>query len=62
MNRKDIAEIAKTHSIKREIASPDFFEGALMGNGNLGVVACTRPDAIVLYLGHNDIWDIRVEE
>ncbi|MBQ1862943.1 MAG: hypothetical protein II149_05455 [Clostridia bacterium] len=62
MNRKDIPEIAKTHSIKREVASPDFFEGAVMGNGNLGVVVCTRPDAIVLYLGHNDIWDIRIEE
>ena len=62
MNAFDILATAKKHSIKKDIAAPDFFEGALMGNGDLGVVACTRPDGIVLYLGHNDIWDIRIEE
>lgn len=62
MKTTDILAIAKKHSIKQELAAPDFFEGALMGNGNLGLVVCTRPDGIVLYLGHNDIWDIRIEE
>ena len=62
MNVQDTLLLAKKHAIRRDVASPDFFEGALMGNGNLGVVACTRPDALVLHLGHNDIWDIRIEE
>ena len=62
MKRFDILSMAKKHSIRKELAAPDFFEGALLGNGDMGVVACTRPDAIVLHLGHNDIWDIRIEE
>lgn len=62
MHVNDILSIAKSHSIHRDIASPDFFEGALMGNGDLGVVVCTRPDGIVLHLGHNSIWDIRIAE
>jgi hypothetical protein len=28
----------------------------------MGVIVCTRPDAVVLYFGHNDVWDIRVAE
>ena len=37
MRKSDILSIAKKHPITREIASPDFFEGALLGNGGLGV-------------------------
>lgn len=62
MRRQDIFSVAKKHPIVRDVASPDFFEGALLGNGGLGVTVCTRPDAIVLYFGHNNIWDIRIEE
>ena len=62
MRQFSIWETAKKHSIRKELAAPHFFEGALLGNGNLGVVVCTRPDAIVLHLGHNNIWDIRIEE
>ena len=62
MQTADVISYAKKHSIKRDVAAPDFFEGALMGNGNLGVVVCTRPDGMVLYFGHNNIWDIRIEE
>lgn len=58
----DIIPLAKKHSIKKNCAAPDFFEGAVMGNGNLGVIVCSRPDAIVLYFGHNNIWDIRISE
>jgi alpha-L-fucosidase 2 len=42
--------------------APDFFEGALLGNGGLGAVVTTRPDAIVVHFGHNEVWDVRVEE
>ena len=28
----------------------------------MGVVVATRPDAVRLYFGHNDVWDIRVGE
>ena len=62
MNQLDSICMAEKHSITHELAAPDFFEGALLGNGNLGVVVCTRPDGISLHLGHNDIWDIRIAE
>ena len=42
--------------------APGFFEGALLGNGGLGVVVTTRPDAVCLHFGHNNVWDIRVRE
>ena len=53
---------AKTHGIRMDKPAPDFFEGALLGNGGMGVVVCTRPDAVVLYFGHNNVWDIRIAE
>jgi hypothetical protein len=56
------AEQAKQHPIVRKGPAPDFFEGALIGNGGMGVVVCTRPDAVVLRFGHNDVWDIRISE
>ena len=62
MKKSDIVTLAKKHSIQKDLPSPDFFEGAILGNGNLGVVVSTRPDAVVCYFGHNDIWDIRIEE
>lgn len=58
----DVFAAAGRHPICKDNAAPDFFEGALLGNGDLGVVACTRPDGIVLHLGHNNIWDIRISE
>jgi len=55
-------EEAGQHSIVRNTPAPDFFEGALIGNGGMGVVVCTRPDAVVFRFGHNDVWDIRIAE
>jgi alpha-L-fucosidase 2 len=55
-------ERAKLHPIKADKPAIDFFEGALLGNGGLGVDVTTRPDAIVIYFGHNNVWDIRVAE
>ncbi|MFC5266739.1 glycoside hydrolase N-terminal domain-containing protein [Kribbella qitaiheensis] len=52
----------KHGSITHEGAAPDFFEGALLGNGGLGAVVTTRPDAVAIHFGHNEVWDIRVEE
>jgi alpha-L-fucosidase 2 len=56
------AQLAKRHSIVYDKPAPRFFEGALLGNGGMGVVATTRPDAIVFYFGHNNVWDIRIAE
>jgi hypothetical protein len=53
---------AKLHPIIRNSPAPDFFEGALIGNGGMGIVVCTRPDAVVLRFGHNNVWDIRISE
>ena len=53
---------AGLHPIVRNSPAIDFFEGAVLGNGGLGAVVCTRPDAVVIYLGHNDVWDIRLAE
>ncbi|SFD47607.1 Glycosyl hydrolase family 65, N-terminal domain [Chitinophaga sp. CF118] len=55
-------ELAAKHSIIYNKPAPGFFEGALLGNGGLGIVVTTRPDAIVFYFGHNNIWDIRIAE
>jgi len=53
---------AKQHPIKYDKPAVDFFEGALLGNGAMGVVVNTRPDAIELHFGHNSVWDIRIAE
>ncbi|MEK8128288.1 hypothetical protein WMW72_10270 [Paenibacillus filicis] len=55
-------EQAGQHPIQFDGPAPDFFEGALLGNGGLGVVVTTRPDAVLLHLGHNNVWDIRIAE
>ncbi len=54
--------IAKKHFIKADKPAPGFFEGALLGNGAMGVVVTTRPDAIAIRFGHNNVWDIRIAE
>ncbi len=51
---------AKTHPMVFDRPGPDFFTGALLGNGGLGAVVCTRPDAIMIHFGHNDVWDQRI--
>ncbi len=55
-------ERSKLHPIISDKPAIDFFEGALLGNGGMGVVVTTRPDGIVIYFGHNNVWDIRVAE
>lgn len=55
-------EIARRSKIERDLPTPDFFEGMLLGNGDIGVVITVRPDAIGLHLGKGDCWDIRVDE
>lgn len=54
--------IASQYPIVVGKPAPDFFEGALLGNGGMGIVVTTRPDAICLHFGHNNVWDIRVTE
>ena len=58
----DSFERAKIHPIVSDRPAIDFFDGALLGNGAMGVVVTTRPDAVVLYFGHNNVWDIRIAE
>lgn len=53
---------AKKHPIRYDKPAADFFEGALLGNGGLGAVVTTRPDGIMIYFGHNNVWDIRIAE
>jgi alpha-L-fucosidase 2 len=55
-------DIARMYPVISNKPSPGFFEGALLGNGGMGVNVTTRPDAVVLYFGHNNVWDIRLEE
>ena len=54
--------IAKRHQIVRDLPTPNFFEGMLLGNGDIGVCVTVRPDALGLHLGKEDSWDIRVSE
>ena len=53
---------AKLHPLASDRPAIGFFEGVLLGNGAMGVVVTTRPDAVVLYFGHNNVWDIRIAE
>ena len=55
-------ERSRLHPIVSDKPAIDFFEGALLGNGGMGVVVTTRPDGIVIYFGHNNVWDIRIAE
>ncbi|MCF6357494.1 MAG: glycoside hydrolase family 95 protein [Draconibacterium sp.] len=55
-------ERAKLHPLTFEKPAVDFFEGALLGNGAMGVVVTTRPDGVMIYFGHNSVWDIRIAE
>ena len=56
------AQIARRHRITRDLPTPNFFEGMLLGNGDIGVCVTVRPDALGLHLGKEDSWDIRVSE
>ena len=62
--REDLSafNIAKRHTFIRDLPTPDFFEGMLLGNGDIGVCVTVRPDALGLHIGKNDCWDIRVSE
>ncbi|HZQ52520.1 MAG TPA: hypothetical protein VFB14_09995 [Bryobacteraceae bacterium] len=53
---------ARRHRIVRNLPTPDFFEGMLLGNGDIGVCVTARPDALGLHIGKSDSWDIRVSE
>jgi alpha-L-fucosidase 2 len=58
----DSVTIAKRHPLVRTGPTPDFFEGLLLGNGDIGVCITIRPDALGLHIGKSDAWDIRVSE
>lgn len=51
---------ARRHALVRTQPTPTFFEGLLLGNGDIGVCVTVRPDALGLHLGKSDVWDIRV--
>jgi alpha-L-fucosidase 2 len=61
-DRLDAFEIAQRHLIVRDQPTPNFFEGMLLGNGDVGVCVTVRPDALGLHLGKSDAWDLRVSE
>lgn len=54
--------IAARHAMTRDLPAPNFFEGMLLGNGDIGVCVTVRPDALGLHIGKSDVWDIRVSE
>lgn len=56
------ARQAAQHPMIRETPAVDFFEGAVLGNGALGAIVCTRPDAVMIHFGPNNVWDIRLNE
>ena len=55
-------DLARRHPIEYNKPSVNFFEGAVLGNGGMGVIVTARPDAICFHFGHNNVWDIRVAE
>jgi alpha-L-fucosidase 2 len=58
----DAFSIAARHVMQWNLPGPSFFEGMLLGNGDVGVCAEVRPDALGLHIAKNDCWDIRVSE
>src|SRR3981189_126767 len=56
------SEIARKQMIVRDTPSSSFFEGMLLGNGDVGACVVVRPDALGIHIGKNDCWDIRVSE
>src|SRR5690242_8973400 len=54
--------IARRHKMETNHPTPNFFEGMLLGNGDVGVCITVRPDALGLHIGKSDSWDIRVSE
>jgi hypothetical protein len=57
----DPVERAGRHAIVRDGPAVNFFEGAVLGNGHLGVIVTTRPDSLKVYFGHNSVLDIRAK-
>jgi alpha-L-fucosidase 2 len=55
-------EIARNFTIVRDTPGSSFFEGMLLGNGDVGACVVVRPDALGIHIGKNDCWDIRVSE
>jgi len=47
----DSVEIARRHRMVNDVPTPNFFEGMLMGNGDLGLCVTLRPDALGLHIG-----------
>jgi hypothetical protein len=62
LQRSDAFERAGGHTFVRTIPGPTYFEGMLLGNGDVGVCAVVRPDALALHISKSDCWDIRVTE
>jgi alpha-L-fucosidase 2 len=58
----DAFNIASQHTMEKTVPGPTFFEGMLFGNGDVGVCAVVRPDALALHISKSDCWDIRVTE
>ena len=58
----DAFKIASQHTMEKTVPGPTFFEGMLLGNGDVGVCAVVRPDALALHISKSDCWDIRVTE
>lgn len=58
----DALRIARRHRVVRDLPTPNFFEGMLLGNGDIGLCVTVRPDALGLHIGKEDSWDIRVSE
>jgi len=57
----DPVERAARHTIVRDLPATSFFEGAVLGNGHMGVIVTTRPDSVKIYFGHNSVLDIRAK-
>ena len=60
--QEDPMKRASLYLVEMDKPATGFFEGALLGNGGMGIVVTTRPDAVCLHFGHNNVWDIRVVE
>ena len=49
-------DMARRHPFVRTQPTPDFFEGMLLGNGDVALCITVRPDALGLHIGKSDVW------
>ena len=61
-NTVDIRARVARHDLRYDAASFTYFEGFILGNGDLGAVLWFEEDRMVLSLDKADVWERRADQ